>query len=35
MTPIAFSRSGQGAPRCSYMHWGLSRQSWDPVIPAA
>lgn len=34
MTPIAFSRSGQGAPLVLVHALGLSRQSWDPVIPA-
>ena len=34
MTPIAFSRSGQGAPLVLLHGLGLSRQSWDPVLPA-
>jgi RimJ/RimL family protein N-acetyltransferase len=34
MIPIAFSRSGQGAPLVLLHGLGLSRQSWDPVIPA-
>ena len=34
MTPLAFSRSGAGAPLVLLHGLGLSRQSWDPVVPA-
>lgn len=34
MTPLAFTRSGTGAPLVLLHGIGLSRQAWDPVIPA-
>jgi pimeloyl-ACP methyl ester carboxylesterase len=34
MTPLAFTRSGAGAPLVLLHGLGLSRQSWDPVVPA-
>jgi pimeloyl-ACP methyl ester carboxylesterase len=34
MSPLAFTRSGTGAPLVLLPGIGLSRQSWDPVVPA-
>ena len=34
MTTLAFTRSGSGAPLVLLHGIGLSRHSWDPVIPA-
>ena len=34
MTTLAFTRSGAGAPLVLLHGIGLSRHSWDPVIPA-
>ena len=34
MTTLAFTRSGTGAPLVLLHGIGLSRHSWDPVIPA-
>ncbi|MGE5287323.1 MAG: alpha/beta fold hydrolase [Micromonosporaceae bacterium] len=34
MSQLAFSRSGIGAPLVLLHGLGLSRQSWDPVVPA-
>jgi pimeloyl-ACP methyl ester carboxylesterase len=33
MSPLAFTRSGAGAPLVLLHGIGLSRQSWDPVVP--
>src|SRR5215467_7499018 len=34
MTTLAFTRSGSGAPLVLLHGIGLTRHSWDPVIPA-
>jgi pimeloyl-ACP methyl ester carboxylesterase len=34
MTPLAFTRSGTGAPLVLLHGIGSSRQAWDPVVPA-
>jgi pimeloyl-ACP methyl ester carboxylesterase len=34
MSSLAYTRSGQGAPLVLLHGIGLSRQSWDPVVPA-
>ena len=34
VSPLAFTRSGTGAPLVLLHGIGLSRQSWDPVVPA-
>jgi len=34
MQPLAFTRSGTGAPLVLLHGIGLTRQSWDPVVPA-